>query len=161
MRYTLVIHKDPGSSYGVTVPDLPGCFSAGDTLEEAMTQAREAIIFHLEGLAEDGTVPPPPRPVDEHLTNPDFADAKWAFVEVPDQELPGRAVRLNITLNERVLARIDAAARAMGETRSGLLQRGASELLDRRAGLTPPGGRRPRAASGRTKRSGGRDARRR
>ncbi len=48
MRYPVVIHKDPGSSYGVTVPDLPGCFSGGDTLDEAFDNAREAIVGHIE-----------------------------------------------------------------------------------------------------------------
>ena len=48
MRYPIVVHTDDGSSYGVTVPDLPGCFSAGDTLDEAFEMAREAIFGHIE-----------------------------------------------------------------------------------------------------------------
>ena len=51
MEYWIVIHKDPGSCYGVTVPDLPGCFSAGDTFEEALDMAREAIEFFIEVFA--------------------------------------------------------------------------------------------------------------
>ena len=43
MRYPVVIHKDKASDYGVTVPDLPGCFSAGDTMEDALTSVIEAI----------------------------------------------------------------------------------------------------------------------
>jgi predicted RNase H-like HicB family nuclease len=43
MRYPVVIHKDKTSDYSVSVPDLPGCFSAGDTLEDALTHAVEAI----------------------------------------------------------------------------------------------------------------------
>ena len=50
MRYPVVIHKDKSSDYGVTVPDLPGCFSAGETMEDAMTNVVEAIECHLEGL---------------------------------------------------------------------------------------------------------------
>ncbi len=38
MRYPVLVHKDPESDYGVTVPDLPGCFSAGETLNEAREQ---------------------------------------------------------------------------------------------------------------------------
>ncbi len=54
MRYYIgVIHKDPDSDYGVTVPDLPGCFSAGSTIDEAMAMAREAIELHVEGLGSD------------------------------------------------------------------------------------------------------------
>ncbi len=54
MRYAVVIHKDVESVYGVAVPDLPGCFSSGDTLEEAVESAQEAIACHLEGLLMDG-----------------------------------------------------------------------------------------------------------
>ena len=50
MRFPVVVHKDEGSSYGVTVPDLPGCFSGGDTLDEALTNAQEAIAGHIETL---------------------------------------------------------------------------------------------------------------
>jgi len=50
MRYPVVIHKDQDSDYGVTVPDLPGCFSAGSTVDEAIDNAVEAIECHVEGL---------------------------------------------------------------------------------------------------------------
>lgn len=52
-KYELVIHKQKDSCFGVTVTDLPGCFSAGDTLEEALRNTEEAIQSHLEVLAED------------------------------------------------------------------------------------------------------------
>lgn len=54
-RYTVLLHRNteaPG--YSVIVPELPGCFSAGDTMDEALANAREAIELHLEGLAADG-----------------------------------------------------------------------------------------------------------
>ncbi|MEE9405322.1 MAG: type II toxin-antitoxin system HicB family antitoxin [Algisphaera sp.] len=94
MRYPIVIHKDPKSCFGVTVPDLPGCFSAGDTLDEAIEQAREAIIFHLEGLAEDGQEPLTPKDAEQHRADDDYANtdadaAYWTLIEVPKQELPG------------------------------------------------------------------------
>jgi len=55
MRYPIAIESgDSKHAYGVVVPDLPGCFSAGDTLDEALTNAREAILLHLEGLLDDG-----------------------------------------------------------------------------------------------------------
>lgn len=133
MRYVLAIHKDPNSCYGVTVPDLPGCFSAGDTLDEAIEQAREAILLHLESSAADGEELPAHRSVEEHRVDPDLADAAyWAVVEVPDHDLPGKAQRINITMNERVLNRLDAVAEAEGQTRSGLLQRLASEYASAR-----------------------------
>ena len=63
MNYPIVIHKDKRSDYGVTVPDLPGCFSAGGTLDEALAMAKEAIELHLEGLIEEGQPIPA---ADEH-----------------------------------------------------------------------------------------------
>jgi predicted RNase H-like HicB family nuclease len=54
MRYPIAVEVgDKRHAYGVVVPDLPGCFSAGDTLEEALTNAQEAILLHLEGLLAD------------------------------------------------------------------------------------------------------------
>lgn len=70
MRYPLVIHKDPESDYGVTVPDLPGCFSAGTTLDEALENTREAIECHLEGLMLDGEPLPEPSPIEVHQAIP-------------------------------------------------------------------------------------------
>ena len=67
---------------GVVVPDLPGCFSAGDTLEEAFDNAREAIDAHCEFLAEDGQDVPLPAPMATHQSNPDYAGWVWAMVDV-------------------------------------------------------------------------------
>ena len=72
MRYPLAIHKDEKSCYGVTVPDIPGCFSAGRTMDEAIKNAHEAISDHLEILAEDGIIAPGASSIEEHQSNPDF-----------------------------------------------------------------------------------------
>jgi predicted RNase H-like HicB family nuclease len=58
MRYAIVIEKAE-DNYSAYVPDLPGCIATGATLEEAESEIREAIIFHLEGLREDGLPVPP------------------------------------------------------------------------------------------------------
>jgi len=131
MRYPVVIHKDKTSDYGVTVPDLPGCFSAGDTLEDALTQAVEAIECHLEGLLLDGEEIPPAQSVETHLDNRDYADGTWALVSVDLSRLASKAKRINITLPERVLALVDEQARREGETRSGLLARAALDYIGR------------------------------
>lgn len=83
MRFALALHTDDGRSYGVTVPDLPGCFSAGDSIDEAIEQAAEAIDGYCEVLAERGDDMPVLRPLAEHQANPDLAGAIWAIVEVP------------------------------------------------------------------------------
>ena len=59
MQYPIFIHKDENSDYGVIVLDLPGCFSAGDTIEEAIKNAHEAIECHIESLLLDKDPIPP------------------------------------------------------------------------------------------------------
>ena len=58
MRYAIVIEKAEGN-YSAYVPDLPGCIATGATIEEVETEIREAIVFHVEGLREDGLPVPP------------------------------------------------------------------------------------------------------
>jgi predicted RNase H-like HicB family nuclease len=82
MWFPIAIHKDAASDYGVTVPDLPGCFSAGSSIDEAMLMAKEAIEAYLETLADDGREFPMPSEIEKLRQNPDLADAIWAFVSV-------------------------------------------------------------------------------
>lgn len=82
MRYPIVIHKEEDSDYGVIVPDLPGCFSAGDSVEDATTQAKEAIELHLEGLIADDKAIPGPSSIEAHQSTPDFSGGIWKTVAV-------------------------------------------------------------------------------
>lgn len=132
MRFPIVIHKDPNSDYGVTVPDLPGCFSAGDTLDRAIENAQEAIECHIEGLLIDHEAVPTPRQIDDHHNNPDYADGVWALVSVDLSRLEGKAKRVNVTIPERLLKQIDRFAKREGESRSGLLTRAALEYVTKR-----------------------------
>ena len=66
MRYAVVIEKGE-RNYSAYVPDLPGCVSVGDTLDEVKAQIREAIAFHLEGLREDRAPIPPPSAAAEYI----------------------------------------------------------------------------------------------
>ncbi|USX27953.1 type II toxin-antitoxin system HicB family antitoxin [Oxalobacteraceae bacterium OTU3CINTB1] len=82
MKYLIAIEPgDASHAFGVVVPDLPGCFSAGDTLEKAIDNAREAIELWLEATIEDGDDIPPPQAAAKHYANPDFAGWTWAVVE--------------------------------------------------------------------------------
>ena len=80
--YPIVIHKDPDSDYCVTVPDLPGCITAGNTLDDAQSQAAEAIQCHIEGMLLYNEPIPQPRDVAFHQHNPDYADGQWKSVTV-------------------------------------------------------------------------------
>jgi predicted RNase H-like HicB family nuclease len=62
MRFAVVIEKG-AKNYSAYVPDLPGCVSVGDTLDQVKAEIREAIAFHIEGMREDGL--PIPQPTSE------------------------------------------------------------------------------------------------
>lgn len=131
VRYPVVIHREKGSDYGVGVPDLPGCFSAGRTMQGALESAREAVATHIEGMLLDSERVPPPTSIDAHQGNPDYAGGVWALVPVDLGKLSGRAKRINITLPERALTELDTCAKSLGETRSGFLLRAALEFIAR------------------------------
>ena len=95
MLFPIVIHKDEESAHGVGVPDLPGCFSAGDTFEEAIESAREAIACHLEGLLLDGEPVPAKTPFEAHRANRDYANGTWAVVAIDISKLSSKGKRVN------------------------------------------------------------------
>jgi len=72
--YIALVHKDEGTSYGVSFPDVPGCISAGDTFEEAIANAAEALAFHFAGMRADGDAIPAPRSFEELKRDPEFAE---------------------------------------------------------------------------------------
>jgi predicted RNase H-like HicB family nuclease len=72
--YIALVHKDKGTSYGVSFPDLPGCISAGDTFEEAMDNASQALAGHLAVMEADGDPIPHARSLEELKQNAEFVD---------------------------------------------------------------------------------------
>ena len=88
MRYPIVIDKDPDSAYCMLVPDLPGCYTWADTVEEVLIQAVEAIKCHLGGMLIDGDPIPEPQDIATHQNNPHYADfQRWDWVTVTLPEL--------------------------------------------------------------------------
>lgn len=134
MRYPIAIEVgDKRHAYGVVVPDLPGCFSAGDTLEEALSNAQEAILLHLEGLLDDQKPIPKPSALASLQRKRAFKGWTWAVVDFDLSELGDKAARINITLPQRILRAVDAHARRSGETRSGFLARAALDAMRKSA----------------------------
>jgi predicted RNase H-like HicB family nuclease len=129
MRFPVVIHKDPESDYGVTVPDLPGCFSAGETLDDALNRAVEAIELHLDGMLQDNEPIPTSKGMEVHQHNLDYAGGIWAMVTIDPSKISEKAKRVNITLPERLLTIMDQYAAKHGETRSGLIAQAAMEFI--------------------------------
>lgn len=124
MHYAIAIETGTDTqAYGVVVPDLPGCFSAGDTLDEAMLNAKEAIELWLEVAIDDGLAVPEPQTLAVHQAQRGFKGWTWGLVTVDIASLSDKAERINITLPSRVLRRIDQAAKNAGESRSGYIAR--------------------------------------
>lgn len=134
MRYPIAIEPgDDKTAHGVTVPDLPGCLSAGDSLDEAMVNAEEAILLYLEDLLDGGKAPPAPSSLESLRGAADCAGMVWAVVSVDLAKLSTKSTRINITIAERLLAAIDNYASTHGESRSGFLARAAIEAMSRDA----------------------------
>jgi predicted RNase H-like HicB family nuclease len=64
----------PDEAVGLWFPDLPGCISGGDDVDEALENAPEALAFYAQELTADGRQLPPPRTLDELKADPEFAD---------------------------------------------------------------------------------------
>jgi len=120
MLFNIVIHKDDDSDYGISVPDLPGCFSAGSSLEDALAGAREAIECHIEGLMQDGQPVPAPGSLEDNLADVE-QPYQLGVVDVNMDELSSDKERVNISAPKIVLRSIDKAAGAAGKTRSAFL----------------------------------------
>jgi predicted RNase H-like HicB family nuclease len=122
MRYPVAIEIGSAEhAYGVVVPDLPGCFSAGDTLDEAMSNVEEAAAAWIDLALDEGEAIPSPSALDAIRVDERFAGWSFGVVTVGDEVLDDEPRRVNVSLPRRVLARLDAGAKAAGKTRSGYI----------------------------------------
>ena len=122
MRYPVAIETGTETqAFGVVVPDLPGCFSAGDTLDEALSGAEAAAAAWIDSALDAGEAIPVPTSLDDLRTSPDYTGWTFAVITLDPALLDDTIERVNITLPRRVLKRLDALATAAGETRSGFI----------------------------------------
>lgn len=131
MRYTVLIDGDPGA-YGVVFPDLPGCAAMGETIEEAMENAGDALRDWMASHTREGAPTPEPRPAEILKHDAEVAEQLAAGASLGSVALvrsTGRPVRANMTLDEGVVAALDAEARRRRITRSALVEVLAREHL--------------------------------
>ncbi len=123
-----VVHKEEDSAFGVTFPDLPGCFSAADEIEDVLPNACEALELWFED-AEDVK----PIRLDQVRAAAAEELAAGAFiVAVPRIRRTGKQVRANISLDRGMLDAIDRAATERSLTRSAFLADAARNEIERR-----------------------------
>jgi predicted RNase H-like HicB family nuclease len=124
-----LVHGKPGA-YGISFPDFQGAVSGGESIDEALRRGREGLAFHIESMMEVGEPLPRIRDIAEIKADAEFADdLEKAVIALVEVNLPGRAVSLNISMDEHLVARIDRAATAAGESRSGFLAEAARRRL--------------------------------
>ena len=123
MKYPIAI--EPGGdklTWGVIVPDLPGCFSAADSgIDEAIENAKEAIGLWIESALDAGEDVPKPSSITALQKKKEFKGYIWAIAEIDPALLSDDIERVNISLPKRVLARLDAKAKSAGENRSAFI----------------------------------------
>lgn len=108
MRYPIVIEAGSDTTaYGVVVPDLPGCFSAGDTMDEAVTNAEQAAIAWIETALDHGQEIPAPSPLEQVGEMDEYRGWALGVVAVDPAVLDNTIERVNITIPRRLLYRLD------------------------------------------------------
>lgn len=122
MQIVALVHKD-NESYGISFPDLSGCISAASSLDELLLDGKEALDLHLEMMLQDGEPLPEFRSLDALRADPEFAEdfATAELVTLLPVDIPGRAVKVTITMEEHLLMRLNKAAERQGYTRSGFI----------------------------------------
>ena len=127
-NYIAVVHKDAKSDFGVSFPDFPGCITAGSSIDEAKDMAHDALSLHIKGMVEDGENIPAPSKLEDIMENPDYSDAA-AILIVSVSESKPRTVRVNITVPEDMLRKIDTIAKKRGMSRSSFLVHAAQNAI--------------------------------
>ena len=130
-HYIGLIHKEADSDFGVSFPDFPGVVTAGTSLDDARGMAEEALCLHIEGLIEDGEAVPEPSSLEAVMGDPENQDGVAILVTVKTDAR--KAVRVNVTLPEDTLIKIDKYADEHGYTRSGFLALAAKKVMEMEA----------------------------
>jgi predicted RNase H-like HicB family nuclease len=124
MRYPILVEEGTDTSaFGVVVPDLPGCFSAGDTLDEAVEAAKEAAAAWIDTALDGGMPVPAPSSLEAVRKLRGYKGWAVGLIDLEESFFDDTVERVNITLPRRILRRLDDMARTTGQSRSGLIAR--------------------------------------
>jgi predicted RNase H-like HicB family nuclease len=119
MIYPVYVHVgDDQYAHGITIPDFIGCFSAADSFDAISKSVQEAIELYCEG--EDMAMPVP-TPLDKLMSNSDYVGGIWVMVDVDVSKINTRSIRINISLPESLISRIDQEAKSRNMSRSAFL----------------------------------------
>jgi predicted RNase H-like HicB family nuclease len=127
--YLAIADRQPAeSNWSITFPDFPGVTSAAEKFADVMHQAKDALATAVEDMEHDAETLPPSIEEDAvpDYDRTNFHDPRTLLVPV---ETTGRALRVNVSLDEGLLSRIDDVSKRTGLSRSALLARGARMLI--------------------------------
>lgn len=127
--YHAVVHKEEDSAFGVHFPDLPGCFSAADRMEDVIPNAVEALSLWFED-ADSDTLPSPVEAIRAQAAE-DLREGAF-LVAVPWIGRNSKPARVNISLDHAMLDAIDKAASMRRLTRSAFLAEAARNEIEGR-----------------------------
>ena len=127
MLFPVYVHVgDDNHAHGAEIPDFPGCFTAADNWDDLAGNVQQAVELYCED--EDIAVPAP-TPLSALMVNPDYQDGIWMMVDIDTGKLKTKSVRLNVSLPEGLLRRIDEEAKNRHMSRSAFLAMSAQREL--------------------------------
>ncbi|WP_076421146.1 type II toxin-antitoxin system HicB family antitoxin [Colwellia sp. UCD-KL20] len=121
MKYPVSITKENMHNYSLSVVDLPGCKVKAETVDEGLTKLKKVVGDHLEILAEYGEAVPNAQLIDYHLKQNE--NVIWAIIEIDIVPYLGKSQKINVTLPELLIKKIDDRVSKSPEhkTRSGFI----------------------------------------
>ena len=125
-KYIAVINKENAKQFGVIFPDFLGCVSVGKNLEEAEKMAQEALQLHVDGMLKDGEDLPKAKALDEIKKKYKKAEI-FVMVAV---KIKTKATRINITIDEKLLRKLDKFLLNRNETRSSFFAKSIENSLN-------------------------------
>jgi len=122
-QFVLALLDKENDVFGIRFPDYPGVISGGVTFGDAVNKGANALVFHIQGMVEDGDPVPTPWPAEVWISSKEISDeiASGTLPAMIEVELPGKAVRVNISIEEGLLSQVDKAASSSGQSRSAFL----------------------------------------
>lgn len=129
LTYTALVHKADidDADYGVMLPDFPGCVFGGRTVDEALKNASEGLLFHMEGLLDAGELLPKPTALEIILANSNYRTALPCLMRIIPPS--GHLKRVNVSIDAGLLTEIDCMAKTLGKNRSEFLAEAARNIL--------------------------------
>ena len=107
MKFPIYLYQADSGSFSGFVPDITGCYFAGETIDAAIADAWNAIDAHLDYVTEKGELVPQAQSISVHMNDEDCQGGIWAYVDVDLSKYDSKAVKLNITLPQNLLVKID------------------------------------------------------